>query len=196
MSEAVPPLSPVPSQGLPAQDPLANLRDIHLPGALDAFPPAPGWWILALLAGLLLAWGLRKAYRHWRLHAYRRAALRQLEQLRSAHCDDEDNSAYLAALAVLLKRTALSAYPRATVAGLSGERWVAFLDDTLDTNEFSMGAGQVLILGPYQESVRMDPAFPALVERWIRRHAPPTSPASQARKPLFGWLSRRGPAHV
>ncbi|MEC8428778.1 MAG: DUF4381 domain-containing protein, partial [Pseudomonadota bacterium] len=33
----------------PTSDPLAQLRDIHLPeDAISQLPTAPGWWILAL----------------------------------------------------------------------------------------------------------------------------------------------------
>ncbi|MDP7406676.1 MAG: DUF4381 domain-containing protein, partial [SAR324 cluster bacterium] len=28
------------------QDPLAALRDVHLPPAVSWWPPAPGWWII------------------------------------------------------------------------------------------------------------------------------------------------------
>ena len=43
------------------QDPLAQLRDIHLPEAISVWPPAPGWWVLfigiiALLATLAYYW--------------------------------------------------------------------------------------------------------------------------------------------
>ena len=35
-------------------DPLAELRDIHLPEAVSLWPLAPGWWLLlALIAAVL-----------------------------------------------------------------------------------------------------------------------------------------------
>ena len=46
------------------------LRDIHSAAPLEWWPPAPGWWVLALLTVLLAVWGvryLRAQYRVWRL---------------------------------------------------------------------------------------------------------------------------------
>ena len=50
------------------QDPLAQLRDIHLPDTGGFWPPAPGWWLLALLSLTALA----LAVLWWRRHLRRR----------------------------------------------------------------------------------------------------------------------------
>ncbi len=165
-----PPGVGAPAGAPPAQDPLAALRDIHLPPAVEAWPPAPGWWGLGLLAlGALLVLSIW-AGRRWRATRYRRTGLAELRELRNRWEQNAADARLLPDLATLLKRVALSAWPRQEVAGLSGERWVRFLDDTLQTREFSMGAGQVLIHGPYQSSSRLDPELLTLAERWIRRH--------------------------
>ena len=60
-------------------DPLAQLRDIHLPPPIEWWPPAPGWYVLALIVlgavvGLLYyAWRIIKARR------YRKYLIRQLD---------------------------------------------------------------------------------------------------------------------
>jgi len=41
------------------QNPLDMLRDIHLPGEVSAWPPAPGWWILAILSIAFILWIVR-----------------------------------------------------------------------------------------------------------------------------------------
>ncbi len=177
MSEATGPLSPgaMPptpgaAPGQPAHDPLEALRDIHLPPAVEAWPPAPGWWFMGLCALLALAALIVWAIRRWRAGRYRRLAVAELRVLRNAWERDGNDARLLEELARLLKRVALSAWPRSGVAALTGERWVRFLDDTLHTHEFSMGSGQVLIHGPYQPHAAVEPELLDLAERWIRRH--------------------------
>jgi hypothetical protein len=75
-----------------------------------------------------------------------------------------------AALALLVRRTALAAFPREQVAALAGPAWLAFLDRTYDGQEFSQGAGRMLETAAYGP-VRADSAelgrLIDLVRRWI-----------------------------
>ena len=129
------------------QDPLAELRDIHLPAPPDLWPPAPGWWIAAVLIIGVILYGLYLGYKIWRRNAYRRQAVVELEALFKT--TDTQDAELLANLNALLKRVALSRFPREEVANLSGESWVAYLDSKISGHEFTMGPGQVLIDGPY-----------------------------------------------
>jgi len=36
------------------ENPLINLKDIHLPPAVAIWPPAPGWWIVAVVLLLIV----------------------------------------------------------------------------------------------------------------------------------------------
>ena len=68
-----------------AENPLANLKDIHLPPAVSWWPPAPGWWILVVLFVLLTvlcAWWLYRRYERGRP---RIEALRILKDLQEKH---------------------------------------------------------------------------------------------------------------
>lgn len=160
------------------EDPLANLRDIHLPPAPELFPPAPGWWVLALIAVAALVVLVAWAYRFWARNRYRREARRDLARLETAWRKDGDDFAYLANVQALLKRVALTRYKRIDVASLTGERWVSFLDHTAQTHEFSMGAGQLLIDGHYRPvptafSADELTSLHAVADHWIARHGDP-----------------------
>lgn len=157
---------------LQATDPLAQLRDIHLPEAIGYWPLAPGWWLLAIL--LLLATGFAVYFIRHQLQArrYRKVALQQLAKLQSAMTEP---TTYLAGVNRLLKQTLLAA-PQSTVpAGLTGEAWLAYLDATGQTNHFSTGPGQYLLDGPYQEKLTdfktadLKPLH-QLIEQWIKKH--------------------------
>lgn len=150
---------------------LAQLRDIHPPIAPTLWPPAPGWWLAAavtLLALALLARPWRQRYDRWRR---RRLALAELARLRAVLEQDGDRSHFAAGVSMLLRRLALARYPRAQVAGLSGDRWLQFLDQTGD-GDFITGPGRVLALAPYQINPELPvAALEALARQWIKRNA-------------------------
>ncbi|HBO11672.1 MAG TPA: DUF4381 domain-containing protein, partial [Halieaceae bacterium] len=100
------------------RDPLEALHPLRTPPPVDAWPPAPGWWLLAaLLLAALAALGFL-ALRTWRRRAHLRAARRELAALRARFADDP--AALTAATNALLKRVALARYPRRETAALSG----------------------------------------------------------------------------
>lgn len=164
-------------------DPLAQLRDWHLPEPIQWWPPAPGWWIFAAVLLTVLLWlaGVRWR-RHRRRGAAARSALSELAALRAAVRADGDTRAFVAALSRLLRRFALARFPREQVAGLTGDAWLAFLDATGGGDAFRHGQGRALADLVYGATRNGDPppnpdALAALAETWIRancRHGGPS----------------------
>ena len=69
-------------------DPLAQLRDIHLPAAVSAWPLAPGWWMLILLAIASLSYLAWHVLQRHRVKLYRRQALEKVQQLELTQPDN------------------------------------------------------------------------------------------------------------
>ena len=140
--------------GLAMSDPLAELRGYHPPDPVSWWPPAPGWWLVALLIVGLLIWVTVWALGAWRRRrlagAAPRAALDELAALRAAHARDGDAAAFARGLSRLLRRFALARYPRRAVAGLSGEDWLVFLDAHGGGGRFQAGPGRELLTAPYR----------------------------------------------
>jgi hypothetical protein len=106
-------------------DPLAGLRDIHLPEAVSLWPLAVGWWMVlgAVVAVLLTAELLRRR----RLASLRAAALRELNEFEKDWQRSKDSARLAFDLSSLLRRVALARFPRAQVAALAGVDWSTFL---------------------------------------------------------------------
>jgi len=151
-------------------DPLQlPLRDIHLPPAPGWWPPAPGWWLLALLLLVLVAAAFfwRRRREHMRRSAVS-VARRELEALRR-RAQEQEPVRVVAELSVLLRRLAISLFPRRATAGLTGAEWLGFLDRPFAERPFSEGPGRILVEAPYRPRVDKDeimPLFP-LCESWI-----------------------------
>ena len=170
MAQAQPPQGILPGQLAPPgqTDPLANLRDIHIPGAIDPWPPAIGWWLIAAAALIAISYGIYLVFKWWKSNQYRREGIRALKYLLENHVSEKQ---YLRDYSDLLKRIALSAYARESVANLTGEAWVSFLDRSTGTQEFSMGEGQILIQGNYELNPSVDvDKLHRLGLYWIKKH--------------------------
>jgi len=152
-------------------DPVAGLIDIPLPQEVSLLPQT---WPARIAVGLLLVAAIATAWsvlRHRFTNKYRREALAELDRIERAAGGARPD--LLAQLTVLVKRTALAAFPREEVASLAGPAWLSFLDRTYGGEEFSHGIGQLLASAPYerrQPNEAQLESLVGLVNRWIRGH--------------------------
>ena len=139
---------------------LDRLHDIVQPPPVSWWPLAPGWYVLGAIVACGIAWLLLRQWRKWQANAYRRAALRQLQST--------DTSA---AIAELLRRTALSVWPRASVATLTGSRWADWLTET-STDEMTAQVRSEIVSGIYQDSDETNDitALREYASNWISHH--------------------------
>lgn len=138
---------------------LDRLRDIVELAPVSWWPLAPGWWMLLIVVtvgGTMLGW---QAWRRWTGNAYRRAALAEL----GAATKLEDVS-------ILLKRTALHAFPRSEIAQLSGDAWCRWLAET-GAIEVPAGVHKSLAEEVFKgEPAPLDNEILAFAAQWIRDH--------------------------
>ena len=139
-----------PPQVDPVQDPLSQLRDIHVPSEVNIWPLDWGWWVL--LATVLFA---TFALIRWiviqrRFNKPRKQALILLNDITST----QDN--WPVALNALLKRTALTYCNDASIAGLHGKLWHAFLLDHVDKGKKDIEKGfELLSKNTYQQKTNI-----------------------------------------
>jgi hypothetical protein len=112
----------------PSANPLAGLADIVVPGPVPWTPQTWGWPVLAVVLALVFAWSAWTIQRRRLANRYRMEALAALDELSVAVTDIGRRAPALLTVGELLKRTALTAFPREDVARLSGSEWVAFLN--------------------------------------------------------------------
>ncbi len=179
----------------PATAPLAQLRDIHLPSTVGLWPPAPGWWILAILviAAGVFVWRFFRTRRQ--ASAYRRDA----SALRQHHWADfsreGDVRRYLQNLQVALRRIALSFEPSS--ATLTGDEWLNFLDDTSPEKppskqalqQFQSELGHILLTEAYRKTPKATDAqlqeLHNLALHWAHKHSASKKPSEQQEAPKY-----------
>ena len=151
------------------QHPLSQLNAIQLPAEVSAWPPAPGWWILAALVLTALLLGGYLFWKARRRSAYRRAALQTLNALRETR-DHHTPSSYLQAINGLLTQTAITAYPQHSVAALHSDAWLTFLSEQSDLpfSDKAAALGQISYQAAPEEVDLAE--IERLAGEWIRRH--------------------------
>jgi len=105
-------------------DALSQLRDIHPPVTGGLWPPAPGWWLLALVIIALIAVIIWLWRRHRQKSRWRRLAKAELAKLAASA---EATPEWFSRLNILLKQVARECYPEQHPQALSGDDWIGFL---------------------------------------------------------------------
>lgn len=128
---------------------LDRMHDIRGLDAVGFWPPAWGWWLVAVILLGLSAFTVyaAKNYRRWlrRLQGgWRADAERQLRVLEQ-RIGRDDPKEVAAALSELLRRIAVARCGRQACAGLHGENWLAWLESR-DPDRFAWSRHRALLL--------------------------------------------------
>ncbi len=119
---------------------LAQLADIHLPEAVSFWPPAPGWWLLAVILLIAFVVAARKIAQQKRLLKIRKFALAELENCYRTFAESDQTDLnelklrYANQFNSVLRRVALYHYPGKNVASLSGQDWLDFIIQSGDSS--------------------------------------------------------------
>ena len=145
-----------------------GLKELPLPDAPDLFPLAPGWYVVMFVALLALVYLTWRAWDRYRQNQYRRDAVTALNDVRN-------NRARTSEISFILRRTALLAFPRRQVAGLRGQDWVGWLNDTAGRELFAETDGDLLDQLTYSSNTQGldDAAVDRLLKAssdWARQH--------------------------
>jgi len=149
-------------------NPLANLKDIHLPKAIGLWPPALGWYLVAFIIIVFLLsflfFGVKKYHRYLR----KKRTLKELDLILSENQDKPSQA--MAHISQLTRRIMLAKFDRHYIANLSGDNWLVFLDERSGSKEFTQGIGRLLLTTPYQKDVVVDlMPIKTLLQRLIRQ---------------------------
>ena len=152
-------------------NPLDKLEPLIAPAPISWWPPAPGWWLLALLLPVHLPRKAAEQSTEAPLDPLRQAALSELERLSKPY-DGVDAGPWLQQLNAILKRLCRERYPQSNSHILSSRAWLAFLDSRCPAA--GLTRWMILVEGAYRPHCNLnDKAIAGLnqaVAIWIRKH--------------------------
>ncbi|OEO26398.1 hypothetical protein AX279_06145 [Pseudomonas sp. J237] len=162
-------------------NPLDQLQPLIQPDPISLWPPAPGWWLLAVLLPVVL-WALYRLLKKLRRNQadkqpdisqdpLRLAALSELEALQKPY-DGMQAGPWLQSLNSLLKRLCVQRYPDSQCHTLTSRQWLAFLDNRCPAA--GLTRWMILVEGAYRPHCLLDDKAIAglhqAVDTWIRKH--------------------------
>jgi len=153
---------------------LAQLADIHLPEAVSYWPPAPGWWVLALLLLLAAGFLILKVMRSLRQQKICRYALAELERCFNEYSQTTDTDTdelklrYINQFNTVIRRVALVHFPQANVASLAGAAWVDFIQEKGNSSLMTEEMVAALKYGRFQTKCDVDvDAMQEFGQQWV-----------------------------
>ncbi len=174
------------------QNPLAGLKDIHLPPEPSWWPPACGWWLLTALLLTIIVFGLIKWFRHKAHVRPIKLALKELREINLQVDDPKQRRLILQQISGLIRRFSLIFFPQDDVAEFCGQTWLDFIC----IHSYSMTEAEArkafvpLIQDPYAPTCNTDlVALRKNLEQWfngLKRKKPPKNSVKREFKPANG----------
>jgi hypothetical protein len=103
------------------------LRDIHAAAAPPFWPPAPGWWILALLGLIVAVWFGRRLWMRYRAWRFKQALKLEYAGIVGHYQASRDAWQALADSATFFRRLLVHVGGYRSQAGMVGEDWAEHL---------------------------------------------------------------------
>ncbi|KTD57499.1 DUF4381 domain-containing protein [Legionella shakespearei] len=154
-------------------EPLAQLRDIHLPEQIGWWPLASGWYVLMALVLILVIALVYYFYKKYLNSLPKKKALELLKTYTQQYEKDRNTQLASARISELLRRVALVYYPRTQVASIHGDGWIDFLNQTGKNVDFTP-VKSMLLDSPFKtsETVNLKPLI-TRAEQWIKQRGVP-----------------------
>lgn len=150
---------------------LAQLADIHLPAEISFWPPAFGWWILALLLLIAGSFATRKLYEKAEQRKACQNALAELENCLERLDEDAGQKKllrYVNDVNSVLRRVALVKFPESNPGSLVGETWIAFIRRTGNSSQLDDQLSAALSHGRFRKRIEVDSqALNQMARSWI-----------------------------
>ncbi|HBC55931.1 MAG TPA: hypothetical protein DCZ03_02085 [Gammaproteobacteria bacterium] len=148
---------------------LNSLRDIHYPEIIGWWPWPLSWYLIlaALLLTIFLSYLFFVAYRGRVL----RRTKKQIREAYSSFLQHQDSRLLAAEINIALRTYVLYYFPAATVASITGDQWVKFLNEVVKEPVFSVTEDQPLAQGPYNPKlVYSEDELLANTTVWLKQH--------------------------
>ncbi|MCM5664113.1 DUF4381 domain-containing protein [Galbibacter mesophilus] len=139
-----------------------QLKPLYEPADVPFTVETIGWKLLAIFLVLLGLTILYFVIKHHKKNAYRREALKELEQVHS-----------VSEILVILKIAAMKAFGREQTGALYGESWITFLDEKVKTPLFAPHKESIAAV-VYQENEPSEETKRKIItnsKKWIKTHA-------------------------
>ena len=144
-------------------DLLQDLRDVIPPPEPGFWPPVIGWWLVAIFILILIAaiiYYIKLAIVRYSRHSI----VQQIDEIAGLQPPQA-----IAELSIFMRRVAITRYPRSAVAGLTGQAWLEFLDQSGNTDQFTQGVGRMLTIAPYSANKQFDlDSLREVCREWVK----------------------------
>jgi len=160
-----------------SENPLAELKGLHLPESVSSLPLAPGWWVLLIFILLVSFWLIKAGLARVRKNAYRRTALVQLKEIYRQQKILKNDRLLLHGINKLLKTIAIAQYPEKQCNPLYGNDWALFLRQAVKPSTSLDYECFLLLAKSYEGQVSINAqqlsALYHATQLWIRQHQVP-----------------------